>query len=191
MKNAKSHFFMIFVIEKAKNIMRKYTLVWILLAILLFTACKHKTLFKEVQAPGKFTMQLPEYMQATSELYNEGKYCMQYESDSMKVYLLVFDTSRENLNEKSLNDYYDSIIAGPTSQGASVAPPKSVFVNKDSTLQTEMTITLNKTPVYYRIEVIATPRRFYYISLWCTMDKKEEREDDFDKIMESFRDIGK
>jgi hypothetical protein len=169
--------------------MRKYLFSLVCLAGMLIAGCKHPTVYKEVQAAGKFALQVPEYMRATAELFGEGKCSMQYENDSMQIYLLVFDTARKDLNEGTLKEYYDSIVAQPSVQGAIIASPKPAMVNGDSALVTEMTATLSGTPVFYKIEVIATPARFYYILVWCRKDRKDALNDDLNKVINSFTDL--
>jgi hypothetical protein len=167
--------------------MRNYFAI-LLISMCLF-ACKHPTVFKEIQSPGKYSLEIPAYMHATNELFGDNKTCLQYENDSMQVYMLVFDTARKDLNEKSLKEYYDSIVAQPAVSGAVIASPKQVMVNGDTAMVTEMSAVLNKTPAIYKIEVIASSQRFYYILVWFRQDKKKEIMPDIEKMLGSFYDM--
>lgn len=169
--------------------MRRYLFVLLAVAALWISGCKHPTVFKEIQVPGKFTMQVPEYLHAASDLFGGATPTLQYESDSAQVYMLVFDTARKNLNEKTLKQYYDSLVSRPDVKAAHIQPPMPAMVNDDSALVTEMSAIQNNIPVFYRIEVIAGPERFYYILLWCRADKKRKTKADFDKVLGSFTDI--
>ena len=169
--------------------MYKKAILIIVICGVLFAACKHATIYKEVQAPNLFTMQIPSYMHATGELFRGGKPCLQYENDSAQIYLLVFDTSRKGLSESTLQAFYDSIVANPDIKDAKIAQPKFAILNKDSTLFTEMTGESYGVRTFYRIQVVATPPRFYYILLWTKEEKKEAMKEDFDKIMASFTDL--
>jgi hypothetical protein len=169
--------------------MYKKAILAIALSGILFAACKHPTAFKEVQAPNLFTMQLPSYMHATAELFKGGKTCMQYENDSAQVYLLVFDTTRKGLTENTLKAFYDSIVSNPDIKDAQIAPAKFAMLNKDSSMFTEMTGIAYGVKTFYRILVVATPLRFYYVLLWTRDDRKEALKEDFDKILASFTDM--
>ena len=169
--------------------MRRYFFILLAGIALGMAGCKHATVFKEIQVPGKFTMQVPVYLHAASDLYSDASPTLQYESDSAMVYMLVFDTARENLNEKSLKDYYDAIVGKPDGNGTHITPPRPAMIKGDTALVSEMSAVQNNIPVFYRIEVIATPSRFYYILLWCRADKKNKMKGDFDKVLDSFTDI--
>jgi hypothetical protein len=152
-------------------------------------SCKHATQFKEVLAPGLFTMQVPAYMNATSELFPGGKACMQYENDSLQVYMLVFDSTRKDITENTLKSFYDSVATQPSMQDAKLSPAQLTTVDHDSAMISEMSGTQGNTKIYYRIEVIATPARFYYMLIWCKEADKEAHKADFEKILHSFTDI--
>lgn len=169
--------------------MYKKAILIIAVSGILFSACKHTTSYKEVQAPNLFTLQIPTYMHATGELFKGGKACLQYENDSAHIYLLVFDTSRKGLSESTLQAFYDSIVSNPDIKDAKITPPKFAILNKDSSMNTEMTGDAYGVKTYYRIQVVATPPRFYYILLWTKEEKKDLLKEDFDRIMASFTDL--
>lgn len=168
--------------------MRRYFFVLLAFTVIGLSGCKRPTVFKEIQVPGKFTMQVPAYLHAANDLFNGVAPTLQYESDSAQVFMLVFDTARLNLNEKTLSDYYKAIVK-PDVKGAYISSPRPAMVNNDSALVSQMSAVQNNIPTFYRIEVIATPKRFYYILIWCRQDKKNKLKDDFDKILNSFTDI--
>ena len=171
--------------------MRKYIFLTAITAGLAITACKHPhtTTYKEVQVPGKFTILVPDYMHATTGIFNEGKPSLQYGNDSMNVYMIVFDTARQNLNEKTLQQYYDSIAPNSSDSGVVIASPKYGMVNKDSVMTSNMLASNNGSAAYYRMEAIAAPKRFYYLMMWCKMSKKDTVDDDFSHVLSSFKDM--
>jgi hypothetical protein len=169
--------------------MYKKTISAIVLAGILFIACKHPASFKEVQAPNLFTMQVPSYMHATGELFKGGKTCMQYENDSAQIFLLVFDTTRKDITVNTLESFYDSIVSNPAIKDPKIEPAKFAMLNKDSSMLTEMTGIAYGVKTYYRILVVATAPRFYYVLLWTKEDRREALKEDFDKILASFSDI--
>jgi len=159
------------------------------LLCLLVVSCKHLSVFKEVQSGnGLFTMSVPTYMHASNDIL-PGVTVMQYVSDSASLNMLVFDTSRNGLNEKTLKAYYDSAVSQPNLQNAKIDSPKFLMLNGDSAYSTTMTGLLNDTAMYYRIEVIATKTHFFDILLWTKASKVKGLQEDIEKIMNSFTDI--
>lgn len=171
--------------------MRHKLFLFTVLLFLVITSCRHNppVTFKEVQVPGKFSMQIPSYMEATTELFSGGKTVLQYQNDSLKVYIIAFDTGRQYLNEKTLRQYYDSVAPRPNEMGASLDTAKYIKINGDSAIVVTMTASPSGSPAYYKIATIATPARFYYFMIWCPLAKKEEMKDTFDKVLNSFHDI--
>ncbi|MGP8217659.1 MAG: hypothetical protein ACLQQ4_18970 [Bacteroidia bacterium] len=156
---------------------------------LVFMACKHPVPFKEVQSrKDLFTLQVPVYMNASDNMF-PGKSVMEYGNDSVALYLLAFDTSRDGLNEKTLKAYYDSTVSRPTIDSAELEQPKLLMVNGDSAYATRMTGYVNGVKLFYRIETIATPEHFFYILIWAKAEKENELKMVIDKVFDSFHDI--
>src|SRR6185312_6853688 len=154
----------------------------LLLGLALFViGCRHQTVFKEVQS-GKnlFTMSVPTYMQSGNDMF-PGAAAMQYGNDSAGLYLLVFDTSRDGLNESTLKAFYDSAVSQPSLVNAKLSTPEFKMINGDSAYTTTLTGSLNDTAMYYRIEVIATKTHFFDILLWTKANKVEGLKDDMEK----------
>ena len=169
----------------------KRSVLFYLMVLLIAAGCKHKpeVTYKEVQVPGKFTLQVPTFMEATTELFKEGKTSLQYQNDSLKVYLIGFDTGRNNLNEKTLKDYYDSVAPRPNENGAVIDTCRYVKINGDSAIITSMIAAPGGNPAYYKIATIATPDRFFYLMIWCPKNGREEMKEVFDKVLNSFHDV--
>jgi hypothetical protein len=154
----------------------------------LFSNCKKPTVFKEVQIGNLFTMQVPGYMSA-----GEGTYpfpvAMNYNSDSAAVFLMVIDTLRKGMNENALKMYYDSVVNEPFIDSAKISPALLVKVNNDSAYTSEMTGVLNGVKVFYEMEAIATPERYFMILTWGKKDNMESLKPDMLKMLSSFCDL--
>lgn len=156
---------------------------------MLCGACVHNITFKEVESDNHlFTMMVPSYMKAADDMF-PGIAAMQYENDSVPLYMLVFDTARFGLNETSLKTFYDSAVSHPSLVNAKLQPPKFKLINGDSAYTTRMTGVLNGNTVFYRITVIATRTHFFDILIWSKIDKEAELNDVIDKMLNSFSDI--
>jgi hypothetical protein len=161
----------------------------VLLAFLsLFSNCKKPTVFKEVQVGSLFTMQVPTYMTATSEAY-PFHVTMQYSNDSIPLYLMAMDTLRLGMNENTLKMYYDSIVSQPFIDSVKITAPALVKIGTDSAYTSEMTGIENGVRVFYELEAVATPERYFMVLAWAKLSQREELKPDMLKMLGSFSDI--
>ena len=165
------------------------TRVAMLLAFLtLFSNCKKPTQFKEVQIGDLFTMQVPAYMSAAAGDV-PFRVAMNYTSDSAATFLMVMDTLRKGMNENTLRMYYDSMVSQPFIDSVKINPPTLVKLNTDSAYTSEMTGSVNGVKVFYEMEAIATPERYFMVLTWGKQEKMESLKPDMLKMLSSFRDI--
>lgn len=149
---------------------------------------------KEVQVPGSFSISIPSYMNPATDLLPGRRSAVQFANDSAEAYLFIIDTLRKNMKENNLNIFYDSMVVSNLGDSTMEQPAaKFVMEHGDSTLFTERKAMLqsNNTIVYYRIEVVASPKRFYYIELWTRLQNKDALKDDFDRILHSFTAVNR
>ncbi len=167
----------------------------ILFLALLLLSCKHRYVpFKDVQVPGSFSVSIPAYMAPASDLCPGRRSSVQYASDSAEAYLFIIDTLRKNMRENNLHSFYDSMVVGNVGDSGMVQPPaRFAILHQDSTLYTERRAMLqsNGVVVFYRIEVVASPSRFYYIQLWTSLKNKAALKNDFDRILDSFTAVNR
>lgn len=159
------------------------------LALLLFSCKRRSTPFKEVQVPGSFSISVPVYMRPATDLLPGRRSAVQFANDSAEVYLFIIDTLRKNMKENNLHAFYDSMVVSNLGDSSLEQPvAKFAMVHGDSALFTERRAMLqsNRVIVFYRIEVVASPKRFYYIQLWTSLQHKGALKDDFDRILDSF-----
>jgi hypothetical protein len=155
----------------------------------LLMACKHPTVFKEVQsAKNLFTIEVPANMNVSNNIM-PGASDLEYRNDSVPMYVLAFDTSRNGLNETTLLAFYDSAESHITIDSATLDQPKFGIVNGDSVYTSKLTGSVNGIKFVYRIEAIATPQRFFLLVTWTKADNEKNLREDMDKILNSFHDI--
>jgi hypothetical protein len=155
---------------------------------ILFSYCKKPTQFKEVQVANLFSLQVPVYLNATAGDF-PFPVALQYNSDSLGVFLMVLDTNRAGINENTLKMYYDSMVSQPFIDSVQITKPQLAKVDNDSAYTSEMTGKENGIKVFYEIEAIATKQRYYTILTWAKLDKREALKPDMVKMLSSFRDI--
>jgi hypothetical protein len=155
----------------------------------LLIACKHSTVFKEVQSTKNlFTLQVPLYMSATNNIM-PGASEIEYSNDSVPIYVLAVDTSRNGLNEKTLIAYYDSSESHLTIDSAVLEKPQFAMINGDSAYVSKLRGNVGGDRVIYYIEAIATPKRFFLLVVWTKPENEKKLGEDIEKILNSFHDI--
>lgn len=156
---------------------------------LLLLGCKHPTVFKEVQSKkGSFLLQVPTYMNVSNSIFPDISQ-LEYRNDSIPLYVVGLDTSRDGLFEGSLMQFYDSAEAHPTIDSAVFDKPVKSLVNGDSAINAKLTGYVNGEKFIYHIETLATHDKFFYILIWTKASKDKDVSDDIDKILKSFHDI--
>jgi hypothetical protein len=170
--------------------MKYYTvrLSFLFALVALFSSCKRPTQFKEVQVANMFSMQVPEYLNATTGDL-PFPVTLQYSNDSAQIFMMVMDTTRAGMNENTLKMYYDSIVSQPFIDSATITPPQLVKLNNDSAYTSEMTGKLHGIKVFYEMEAIATKQRYYMVLVWAKADKMNELKPDMLKVLSSFCDL--
>jgi hypothetical protein len=155
---------------------------------LLLIACKHPTQFKEVQSQkGFFTLEVPTYMSVSHSIFPNLSE-IEYRNDSIPMYVVGFDTSRDGLFEATLKQYYDSAEAHQTIDSSVLEKPQFAMVNGDSALTSRLTGNVAGEKFVYRIETLATPDKFYYILVWTKASAEKSLEADIERILKSFHD---
>jgi hypothetical protein len=164
------------------------TVLTLSLIMLVFTACRRETVYKEVQSDKRlFTILLPQYMSSTNTMF-PGISILQYANDSVPLYALAFDTTRNGLNETSLEAFYDSTVSQPNMADAKIDKPHFLKIDGDSALMTKLSGTIAGEKLVYKIVTIATQTHFFYIQVWTRADKAKDMEPIMDKILMSFHD---
>src|ERR1700722_2365007 len=162
--------------------MRKVSLIVSLLC-LLFAACKRPTAFKEVQSQkGLFTIEVPEYMTVSNNIFPRISE-IEYRNDSIPMYVVGFDTSRDGLDEKTLKAYYDAVEEHPSIDSAVLEQAKFLMVNGDSAYKSKLSGYVGGEKFVYLIETLATPDKFYSVLVWTKANKENELKEVMDKIL--------
>ncbi len=164
----------------------------LVVALVLFASCKHikPTEFKEIEVNGLFSMQLPVYLHPTTDLmpFTSTNF-HQYQDSVGKVCLLIFDTSRANIDIPDLKTFYDTMVSKTVLDSAQITPAKLIMIDNDSVYRSEIAGIHNGIWIFSEVETIATKDRFYNIVTWSSFDRREKLRDDMIKMLNSFHDI--
>jgi len=172
----------------------KYNMVkrMLLLVVLAvnFSYCKKPTEFKEIEVNGLFTLQIPTFLHPTTDLmpFTASNF-HQYEDSVGKVCLLIFDTSRTEIDIPDLKTFYDSMVSRTLLDSAQMTPGKLVKVDGDSAYRSEIAGIQHGVWIFSEIETIATKDRYYHIVTWSSFNRRDKLRDDMIKMLNSFHDI--
>jgi hypothetical protein len=167
--------------------MRRIIIMASVLCVALI-ACKHDVVYKEVGSDkGLFTVLLPEYMESTDTIF-PGVSILQYANDSVPLYVVGFDTTREGLNETTLEAFYDSTLSQPNMPDAQLDKRTFKLIDGDSAYTTRLVGTIMGDKLAYHMATIATRTHFFYLQVWTKAVKEKDLQGVMDKILSSFHD---
>jgi hypothetical protein len=162
--------------------------------IVFLTACNHPAKFNLVNINNKYSIEVPEYMEPATELKTEAS--LKYKNLEKDEYIIVIDESKSDFvhyNLKyNLENYFKTVAAQPFISSIThvkISQPIKKSVNGYNALEAELTGDINKNPVYYKLVIIETGKRFYQILTWTGVDYKEKHLPDMDKSIDSFKEL--
>ena len=172
--------------------MKKIFLYSSLFAVLL--SCHNDAVFINQMVNSRYTISIPEYLKPCTYLQKEAS--LQCADTTNDVYAVVIYEKKKVLQSYNmsfnLDSYFDNIIHQPfleTIKNAKVTSPLRDTINGNHLLLAEITGTVNKTDVYYKMAIIETPYTFYQILVWTKAERKDEMLGDMMKIIMSFKEL--
>ncbi|MBK7182442.1 MAG: hypothetical protein IPH89_05635 [Bacteroidetes bacterium] len=162
--------------------------------ILAFVSCKQEAKFTEVNINQRYTVQLPDYLQACADLHENAS--LQYQNAELDIYAMVIEEKKSTMENYDLDYdlelYYNSIASQAfvdNIKNGKVSPAGRQEINGNKAIVSEITGNFDGKDVYYRMGIIETPYSFYQVLLWTQAAKKEEYLPDFTKVLESFKEL--
>jgi len=159
--------------------------------ILVFSSCSQETHFNRVTVDGKFSVELPEYMQPWLGRTSEAS--LMYKNEELDVYTIVIDESKKELKNYKLNYSLEEYFrkTGLESrlksiEGAIFGTPVTGQLNAGKFIRTDISGNVNKFPMQYKLAVIETDKRFYQVLSWTHADHGQDFNTDFDHMLASF-----
>lgn len=168
--------------------------ILILFVAFVLTSCKKETVFTEVKVNNRYSLLIPDYMQACTDLHKDAS--LQYQNTDKDIYALVIDEKKKTMQDYSLDYDIDTYFNNIASQGFSenikdgkVSIPGRQEINGHKALIAEITGKIEENEVYYKLGLIETPYEFYQILVWTRAQNKEELQGDITKMIESFKEL--
>lgn len=168
--------------------------ILILFVVFALTSCKKETVFTEVKVNNRYSLLIPDYMQACTDLHKDAS--LQYQNIEKDIYALVIDEKKKTMQDYSLDYDIDTYFNNIASQGFSenikdgkVSIPGRQEINGHKALIAEITGKIEENEVYYKLGLIETPYEFYQILVWTRAQNKEELQGDITKMIESFKEL--
>jgi hypothetical protein len=169
---------------------------YILLLIIpfAFTACKRETVFTEVKVNNRYSLSIPDYLQACTDIHKDAS--MQYQNVDKDIYVMVIDEKKKTMQDFNLDYDIDTYFNNIASQGftenikdGKVSIPGRQTISGNKALIAEVTGKIEENEVYYKLALIETPYEFYQILAWTRAKNKENLEGDMIKMIESFKEL--
>ena len=162
--------------------------------IALLFSCHRETTFTEVNINNRYTIAIPTYMKACTDIQKDAS--LQYQNLEKDIYAIVIDEKKVTMQDYDLNFNLDTYFNNISSQGfaesiknGKISIPGRQEINGNKALIADITGKLEENEVYYKFAVIETPYEFYQILTWTRADHRAALEPDMIKIVESFKEL--
>jgi len=162
-------------------------------ASLLLVSCNNETIFKEVKVNNRYSISIPDHMQACVDLHKDASF--QYQNTEKDIYAIVIDERKKTMEKYDLDydlDLYFKNSSQPfleSLKNAKVSEPTHEQINGNKALVSEITGNMEQTSVCYRLGVIETPYAFYQVLTWTSAENKDKYEADMMKLIHSFKEL--
>ena len=169
------------------------------LTLFILTACKHTV--ETVKVDGKYTLDLPSFLNKTDDLNKAAS--LQYKNEMREFYVLVMDEPKENFHEvlneggldyeRDLNGYSEILAKDIAESSAIEITPKlqKTTINNLNARLLNFEGVVNGVNVYWKIAYIEGKNRYYQILTWTLPEKKEKNAEAMDAIINSFKETDK
>ena len=166
----------------------KQTARLILLALVLSSCSKVK--WSNVTVNDKYALQLPSYLEAGS--FNKDA-SLQVQNPEKEIYLMMVDEEKAQFAkfglEYDLSTYFKVSASKYDTTGNTV--PRSFMIGKDSVLGADFKGMVNGNEVLFKVITLETKSSFYKLIIWMMYRDKDAYAADMDRILHSFKEIGK
>ncbi len=168
--------------------------ILLLIVALAFASCKRETVLMEVKVNNRYSLSIPDYLQACADLHKDAS--MQYQNVEKDIYVMVIDEKKKTMQDYNLDYDIDTYFNNIVSQGfaenikdGKVSIPGRQTISGNKALIAEVTGKIEENEVYYKLALIETPYSFYQILAWTSAKNKEKVEGDIVKMIESFKEL--
>jgi hypothetical protein len=89
--------------------------ILLLIVPLAFASCKRETVFTEVKVNNRYSLSIPDYLQACTDLHKDAS--MQYQNVEKDIYVMVIDEKKKTMQDYNLDYDIDTYFNNIASQG--------------------------------------------------------------------------
>jgi len=172
------------------------------LGLCFFTACQKKGM-NTVKVNGQYELQVPSFAEEVVHLSPNAS--LQYANPNNDFCLMVIDDSKEDFQEilygANLQDEFPNTIDGITSYlqvaqksmvgGGKIdySAVKSLQINGQDARQYSIQATIEGEDLYYLYTIVDGDMYYYQILNWTYSDKKDQYQELFEQISQSFKEL--
>jgi len=171
----------------------------LLLVVVLFVGCQKETFYQTVKIKKQYSVALPTFLKKTEVLNDEAS--LQYQDTNKEFYVIVFDEPKIEAQQalKSLalptdfTSYSDVVVKDikASLQNADFSQIENSTINGLEARTFSVTGNFDAIPIYYQMAHLQSKNTFYQIMMWTTPSKKEKYRDEMNKIIASFKELGR
>lgn len=163
--------------------------------ILMWQRNKNKMMPADVRSSNgaRYSMNIPANFVPANFNDTLPEMSLQYESADKDLHVLVIDESKAKIISFGLDYDLDTYmkIATRAQDKDGVYVNKSLTINGNKALQTEIKETSNSVKKVYKLTCIETQKFFYQVLIWSDEDKFDSNKEDMEKMINSFKETDK
>lgn len=168
------------------------------LSLCFFLSCtllSAQTAMKTITVGHPFTISLPDYMTRTIGLNSNA--ALEYKNTVKDVFGFVIIDDKESLRLAEISfsgveEYYEDFIKDFIEGEEKVKQSKPLVQQNAAGKFLEADLSYfdkdAKTEIYYLVGLVETPKSYYKILSYCTLENKAKFKEDFKKILYSLKD---
>jgi hypothetical protein len=164
-------------------------IIRLLLLAFILSSCA-KTKWSDVTVNAKYNMQLPGYLEAAD--FNKDA-SLQIQNTEKEIYLMMIDEDKAQFAkyglEYDLPTYFK--VAASKYDTAGTTVPHAFLLGKDSVLAADFKGMVNGNEVLFKVITLESKTSFYKLIIWMMYRDKDAYAPDIDRIIHSFKEIGK
>jgi|UPI000404B614 hypothetical protein len=145
---------------------------------------------KQVTAPGKFSISIPQYLEETDNLNPHAS--IQYQHKKKNIYLIVIDNDKSEIeSDYSVEGHYDLMLQNlhENIKDIDITKKDTLILGNSKALSSTILGQFQNTGIFYKIAAIETPKGWYQLFIWTHKNNLSRYEKQFEDIIASFKEL--
>lgn len=124
---------------------------------------------------------------------SDGQIILSYSKGTIGNMMVLRDNKSALSNDATIDNYCTIITNNMANelQNAVITEPSQININNYSALQLEIQGEIQKVKLKYLVTIVATNDSYYQLVAYSTQDSYNKNKSDFEKIMNTFKEVSK